>query len=208
MLCTSCIRYIAPATIGRRLIVTSSVLEQTHRHGSISVSEKPHRAARRSQRGGQNLSHRYLKLEHSLRGKEEISRELNRLEQETPTSQTPPIPKVKDVVLFHGLEIPKEPIPPTDEGMDSECCMSGCAVCVYDLHEEAVEAYRSAVSSVIAKLTTKGVPSTQWPASLQKHNKPTAKSTESRKEAVLSAFEEMERALALKKEQQSKGGNS
>ncbi|PPQ63640.1 hypothetical protein CVT24_004414 [Panaeolus cyanescens] len=187
------------------MITTSAVLEATHRHGSISTSEKPHRAERKPHRGGQNLSHRYLKLEHSLRGKEEISRELNRLEQETPTSQTPPIPKVKDVELFHGLEIPKEPIPPTDE----ECCMSGCAVCVYDLHEEAVDAYRSAVSSIITKLTTMNIPNTEWPAELRKHNKPAAaQPVESRKEVVLSAFEEMERALALKKEQETVGGKS
>ncbi|GAA6023791.1 hypothetical protein JCM10207_001196 [Rhodosporidiobolus poonsookiae] len=44
---------------------------------------------------------------------------------------------------FLGVEVPVKPEPPAE----GECCMSGCAHCVYDLHLEDLEHYHSLVAS-------------------------------------------------------------
>ncbi|KDR72489.1 hypothetical protein GALMADRAFT_749745 [Galerina marginata CBS 339.88] len=80
--------------------------------------------------------------------------------------------------------------------------MSGCAVCVYDLYEESLEAYQNALSSLRTSLTALNIPDYEWPLSVQqkrsKNSTGSRSESEMRKETVLSAFEEMERALALK----------
>ena len=68
--------------------------------------------------------------------------------------------------------------------------MSGCAVCVHDLYQESLDAYKTAVASVRASLTSLGVPMEQWPKNIRLDSE--------RKTSYpisLSAFEEMEREL-------------
>lgn len=73
--------------------------------------------------------------------------------------------------------------------------MSGCAICVYDLHEEELKAYKEAVSSLRNSLSALHIPEDEWPSSIRQQS-----SSDKRKEMVLDAFEEMERALKLKAE--------
>lgn len=77
--------------------------------------------------------------------------------------------------------------------------MSGCAVCVYDLHEESLEAYNEAVAALRGSLTARHIPTVEWPAHIQPKESAPKAGQDSRKGVILSAFEEMERKLALKK---------
>ncbi|KAF8157100.1 hypothetical protein B0H34DRAFT_638026, partial [Crassisporium funariophilum] len=146
---------------------------------------------RKPARGGQNLSDRYLRLERSLRGKEAISKELDEYEHIDPSVPAAAQSYGKPAQIFRGFEVPQEPRPPAHD----ECCMSGCAVCVYDLHEESLEAYREAVSALRSNLSAMNIPEAEWPPSIRTQ---TISDTKKRKEMVMDAFEEMERALALK----------
>lgn len=73
--------------------------------------------------------------------------------------------------------------------------MSGCAVCVYDLYQESLDAYRTAVASVRASLTSMGVPVEQWPENIRLDSE--EKTSPS---IIRSAFEEMERELKARRE--------
>jgi hypothetical protein len=94
-----------------------------------------------------------------------------------------------------GFVIPEEPIPPSDE----ECCMSGCAICVYDLYEESLEAYKESIVALRLSLSALSIPDSEWPDRIRT-NTPTAKK---RQEVILDAFEEMERQLKEKKERRA-----
>lgn len=71
--------------------------------------------------------------------------------------------------------------------------MSGCAICVHDLYNEALEAYDGAVASLRSSLTAHGIPESEWPAQIQ-----TKAEKERKKDVILSAFEQMELELAAK----------
>ena len=77
--------------------------------------------------------------------------------------------------------------------------MSGCAVCVYDLHEESLEAYNEAVAALRGSLTARHIPAAEWPAHIQPKESAPKTGENNQRGAILSAFEEMERRLALKK---------
>ncbi|KAJ7152052.1 hypothetical protein C8R46DRAFT_1121857 [Mycena filopes] len=145
-------------------------------------------------RGGQNLSLRYRRLEQSLRGKVALQRDI--IERETDISggfTAPTTPAGDTRHFFHGLEIPQEPKPPEAD----ECCMSGCAVCVYDLYEESVAAYKESVAAFRSTLTAAEVPEASWP----EHVRSAAAAAGGGQKAVaLSAFEELERSLRAKKD--------
>ncbi|KAI0311640.1 hypothetical protein OF83DRAFT_1166265 [Amylostereum chailletii] len=149
-------------------------------------------------RGGQNLSDRAHRLERSLRGKQSFSGSISNNQ----TAQSVASTKEKPVNTFKGLVIPEEPRPPEAD----ECCMSGCAICVYDLHEESLDAYKSSVDSIRASLSAMNVPMTEWPSSIKDKTK--AASPTPQKSVVLDAFEEMERALQLKRSQQAATGRT
>ncbi|KAH6908743.1 hypothetical protein BKA70DRAFT_1371925 [Coprinopsis sp. MPI-PUGE-AT-0042] len=179
-------------------------------------------------RGGQNLSDRYRRLQTSLRGKESRTREVEFLEsvvegsredattaldslplraeetQAVPTADGQTIEsstavgsgKGKDEAQrFKGLVIPRKPDPPADD----ECCMSGCAICVYDLYDESLSAYDVSVVQVRKALVEMG--SSILPKSSATAAKPTVQAT------VRDAFEEMERALQKKKEAREAAAN-
>jgi len=76
--------------------------------------------------------------------------------------------------------------------------MSGCAVCVYDLYGESLEAYKNAVADLRVKLTMVNIPEDQWPKNIQTSSPNTQVVNPA--SAVQSAFEEMERVLKDKRE--------
>lgn len=80
--------------------------------------------------------------------------------------------------------------------------MSGCAVCVYDLYEESLAAYKDAVDALRQSLTAMQVPESDWPVDIQTKLRHAANefSESQRKEKILSAFDELEQALATKKQ--------
>ncbi|KAF7324494.1 Oxidoreductase-like domain-containing protein [Mycena kentingensis (nom. inval.)] len=155
-------------------------------------------ALKRPIRGGQNLSLRYRRLEQSLRGKAALRKDRDVLEPHTPGVEAAKRPAV---VLFRGMEVPQEPKAPASD----ECCMSGCAVCVYDLYEESLTAYRDALAAFRSTLVALGVPQAEWPATTRSDGgdiRPASKSV------VKDAFEELERALAAKQSAMDAGGGS
>ncbi|KAF8180436.1 hypothetical protein BJ912DRAFT_855169 [Pholiota molesta] len=159
--------------------------------GSISEGTKHTNPLRRPSRGGQDLSNRWKRLENSLRQKMARSSELEAFEEydasNPETSQHAPLKRAR-------AKRPEEPKPPADD----ECCMSGCAVCVYDLYEESLEAYKEAVAALRASLTGLHIPEEEWPAQIRPKDAASDTERGPRKDAILNAFEEMERQLALK----------
>ncbi|EAU81387.2 hypothetical protein CC1G_05217 [Coprinopsis cinerea okayama7 len=102
------------------------------------------------------------------------------------------------VETFKGLVIPRKPEPPADD----ECCMSGCAICVYDLYDESLEAYEESIDKIRARLTDMGVAMEEWPASIRpgasSSSSQASDSPQAARGAVYSAFEELERNLKAK----------
>ncbi|KAI5118529.1 hypothetical protein M0805_009681 [Coniferiporia weirii] len=150
-----------------------------------------------SSRGGQDLTHRYTRLERALRGKQGYVRDLQNIADATPahvTSTTTPAStrklRQKQPLVFAGLTIPDEPQAP---GPD-ECCMSGCAICVHDLHRESLDAHAAALAAIRSTLSARGIPQTTWPPQLH----PTSTSS-AKRDPVLSAFEQMEMQLAARR---------
>ncbi|KAF5350673.1 hypothetical protein D9756_008733 [Leucocoprinus leucothites] len=148
-------------------------------------------------RGGRNLRDRYLTLEKSLRGKEALTRSRHDQHQSSAAnlSTNPTLTTSSKIPTFKGFIIPLEPVPPESD----ECCMSGCAVCVYDLYEESLEAYNEAVEDLRTKLVAVNIPEDEWPKHIRTRRQ-TGSNTQPAKFAsvVMSAFEEMERRLKEK----------
>ncbi|KAF8908563.1 hypothetical protein CPB84DRAFT_1744195 [Gymnopilus junonius] len=180
MLRTAPIRFIN-APVGRRSVA--------YDHRAISDGHKATEHRRKPARGGQNLSDRYIRLEKSVRQKEVFS---NKLEQIQPSlaqvvSQSSAgglKPHQKPLQFFHGFQIPEEPKPPADDG------------------------YEKAVANLRSSLYGLGIPEYEWPASIQlkasSPNQSGPSDLEKRKDTILSAFEEMERSLALKRQAEVK----
>ncbi|TEB32782.1 hypothetical protein FA13DRAFT_1837911 [Coprinellus micaceus] len=152
---------------------------------------------------GRNLSQRWVQIERTFRAKRELVEEKEEIEEET--SENLAQAKVggvkekgrENVEMFKGFIIPKKPNPPADD----ECCMSGCAICVYDLYEDSLESYYEGVQAIQSKLRALGVPDPEWPESIRPKysgNSTEASGRGSGKSQVLSAFEELERKLAAK----------
>jgi len=81
--------------------------------------------------------------------------------------------------------------------------MSNCAICVYDLYAESLKEYQESIVALRATLSSLNIPQSEWPPSVRADSDSDSKGAGARQQAVLSAFEEMERALARKKEQGS-----
>ncbi|PFH47977.1 hypothetical protein AMATHDRAFT_150850 [Amanita thiersii Skay4041] len=146
-------------------------------------------------RGGQNLRERYWRLERSLKGKMILEERLESVRERSEDGRGDGAKGQKGrsdaVVVFRGLEVPREPQPP---GSD-DCCMSGCAVCVYDLYEEAREKYNDAINGIKKKLEEMGVPKTSWPREVLGERE----GKKSQKNVVMDAFEALERQLEEKR---------
>lgn len=69
---------------------------------------------KRSYRGGQNLSERYVRLEKSLRVKDSFLEDIERLRSDSEPESTLLAPKSPD--MFRGLVIPEAPRPPEADG--------------------------------------------------------------------------------------------
>jgi hypothetical protein len=80
-----------------------------------------------------------------------------------------------------------------------DCCMSGCAICVNDLYADALNAYKESVALLRANLSARAIPESQWPARIRTYAASTTAIPEPMRSVALSAFEEMERALAAKR---------
>ncbi|KDN47944.1 ABC1-domain-containing protein [Tilletiaria anomala UBC 951] len=62
-------------------------------------------------------------------------------------------------VYVRGVKVPRKPAPPGPE----DCCMSGCARCVYDLYMEDLQDYHEDLTAVRQKLLNAAEPPlTQW----------------------------------------------
>ncbi|KAG2151149.1 uncharacterized protein EDB93DRAFT_1139358 [Suillus bovinus] len=149
-------------------------------------------------RGGQNLTERYRRLENTLRGKNAIAKQISEISQDarSPSSTSSSHYGAQNAPnTIAGLLIPEEPIPPSDE----ECCMSGCAICVYDIYEESLEAYKKSIVALRSSLSALSIPDSEWPDRVRT-NPPAA---EKRQDVILNAFEEMERQLKEKKERRA-----
>ena len=73
-------------------------------------------------RGGHNLTERYRRLETTLRGKNAFIQQISELSDDPSKTRSPSLisPSHSDVLgapdTIAGFVIPKQPIPPTDEG--------------------------------------------------------------------------------------------
>ena len=82
--------------------------------------------------------------------------------------------------------------------------MSGCAVCVQDLYQEALDEYRESAASLRASLKALNVPEDKWPDEIRPT---TVQPQEPKKENVVyDAFAELERKLKAKKDAEAGSG--
>jgi len=83
--------------------------------------------------------------------------------------------------MFHGISIPPKPPPPASDGMFPfipssrttrracililwlDCCMSSCAICIYDLYATALEEHQDAMVTAREQLTDMDIPKAEWP---------------------------------------------
>ncbi|KAI0688377.1 hypothetical protein BC835DRAFT_1419174 [Cytidiella melzeri] len=155
-----------------------------HRRSSTTIPPPFVPSTKNPTRGGQDLGNRYRRLEKALRGKDSYQRNINELSED---GTTLPLASRRSTRTFLGYLIPEEPKPPASE----DCCMSGCAICVYDLYEEAIDEYKKAADNLRTSLTMLRIPQEQWPEEIRLQElKATHKPT-----ASLSAFEELEARL-------------
>ncbi|KAF9420305.1 hypothetical protein BGZ94_009162 [Podila epigama] len=61
---------------------------------------------------------------------------------------------VNDYIDYHGFKVPRKPTPPGAE----DCCMSGCAYCIYDIYEEDRQAYKESLAKVLEDIQKAGLP--------------------------------------------------
>ncbi|KAI0646481.1 hypothetical protein C8Q79DRAFT_962846 [Trametes meyenii] len=163
---------------------------------------------KRSERRVQDLSQRHLRLERSVRGKTQYGREILDLQKQQISHEDVPFTREEDTRqasthagqkiqrLFKGFVIPEPPKPPAED----ECCMSGCAVCVYDLYDEARRDYVEALDNLRSKLGGMGVRENEWPPDIRRTHR--APEPAERPDIALSAFEQFEKALKEKKERE------
>ncbi|KAJ3793029.1 oxidoreductase-like protein [Lentinula aff. detonsa] len=173
----------------QRLGSCSDIVKTARCHSSRSA--RPSQLTKQhSQRGGQNLSDRYIRLAKSLRGKETLEAEYENIHRSVLSgSNTGRLPAAgTGVVAYRGIIIPEKPKKPQSD----ECCMSGCAVCVYDLYEDSLTAYREAVAKVTGALKSMEVPEADWPRNLR--------TSERNKDVTLTVFEQMELEIQRRKQ--------
>jgi hypothetical protein len=77
--------------------------------------------------------------------------------------------------------------------------MSGCAICVHDLYQNALIEYNESLASLCDTLSKLRIPESDWPVSIRTLTN--ANKTERRRDiASLSAFEELEKGLREKRQ--------
>ncbi|KAG0305981.1 hypothetical protein BGZ97_000917 [Linnemannia gamsii] len=55
---------------------------------------------------------------------------------------------------YHGFKVPIKPSPPGAE----DCCMSGCAHCIYDIYEEDRQEYKTKLARALDEISKAGLP--------------------------------------------------
>ncbi|KAG1763298.1 oxidoreductase-like protein [Suillus occidentalis] len=169
-------------------------------NGVLSIPSISRNYRSNRSRGGQNLSERYRRLENTLRGRNVPVRQRSEISQDVEDAskaRSPPLSSSSSYSAQNtpdtiaGLVIPEEPIPPSDE----ECCMSGCAICVYDLYEESLEAYKESIAALRSSLSALTIPDSEWPDRIRT-NTPAAE----KRHAVRQLKEKKERRAAVEAE--------
>ncbi|KAH9941198.1 uncharacterized protein BXZ73DRAFT_42238 [Epithele typhae] len=195
-------------SLSRRLVSSALSQPSTSSNPVPTLDRERLSQLKQPRRGGQDLSQRYRWLERSTRGKEVYGREIRHFQEADAVSQTTQQMDEELVGtsssqvtrrMFRGLVIPECPKPPADD----ECCMSGCAVCVYDLYDEARTDYLNAVDKIRASLKDTGIPEDEWPAELRSRSQGGSGVPSAKPNVALSAFEQLELALKAKRENPS-----
>lgn len=81
----------------------------------------------------------------------------------------------------------------------AECCMSGCAICVYDLYQEALESYQSSIDTLRYALDDLNVPEYDRPFRIQRHQSDAPQLKNSERDVIMNAFEAFEKSLQKKR---------
>ncbi|KAF9134492.1 hypothetical protein BGX30_011923 [Mortierella sp. GBA39] len=55
---------------------------------------------------------------------------------------------------YYGFKVPVKPSPPGAE----DCCMSGCAHCIYDIYEDDRQEYKARLAKVLDEISKAGIP--------------------------------------------------
>ncbi|CAE6504127.1 unnamed protein product [Rhizoctonia solani] len=95
---------------------------------------------------------------------------------------TPSAPKE---IYLRGIKIPRKPKPPESD----ECCMSGCAVCVYDLYLDSLNTYKQEAKTARTHLREKSIPVTEWPDDLQEQERKDASANKKDEENGLDSLD-------------------
>ncbi|KAJ8453468.1 hypothetical protein ONZ45_g19704 [Pleurotus djamor] len=142
----------------------------------------------------------YARLEKSLREKLGLREQIEELASPNVLGSVATVPQTRKAPgqMFRGFLIPEKPSPPEPD----ECCMSGCAVCVHDLYEESLEAYKESISALRTSLTKLDIPEDEWPQNIRSVQ---GQATPKPNAVALNAFEELERSLKAKKSQAASG---
>jgi Oxidoreductase-like protein, N-terminal len=85
----------------------------------------------------------------------------------------------------------------------SECCMSGCAICVYDLYQDAMNTYNQSLESLRISFSNLQIPECEWPINVRDLTGTDKGGRRVVRDVSLSAFEELENSL---REQREKHG--
>ena len=179
-------------------------------------------------RTGRNLGLRYQQLESSVRSTiqkvallEEATDTARSVEQHNSLSVSNESRAPREgVEMFHGLVVPQEPKPPESDGeffahsfilililkrLALECCMSGCAICVYDVYEDSLLTYKASLVSLRTRLKSMGIPQSEWPSRIG--SSPASLAVQRPPNTSIDAFEAMEKALKVKRQGGIEGGS-
>ncbi|PPR03737.1 hypothetical protein CVT24_007385 [Panaeolus cyanescens] len=163
----------------------SSIWNRSISTSNLTQDEIARKGSKRC-KPGQNLTKRYQPMAPITPAVQKLS---------TPSScslaKLTAVEKEPEHQFFYGQKVPAEPTLPPDD-----CC----GKCVYDLYEEKLGEFRESVAAIRDALVSMQVPESEWPAHIQTKSMLMYKGTEGRQTAVLTAFEEMERVLAQKRQ--------
>ena len=81
--------------------------------------------------------------------------------------------------------------------------MSGCAICVYDLYNEALTDYKAKITQIQSDLSALYIPRSEWPVQLRGSPMAGDKQPNQTQNTSMSAFEALEMKLKAKHNAQS-----